>query len=263
MKSYEKKVLSKIVLSIPATVLELLHSKDECNTTFNLNKYVFFTAVVYSSGIGNEINSKNLYKFLGLNNLDGGKLKKDLINWNIIKEAYSASYKKQNDGKFIANNSAYYEVNLDYIFKPKVEYTMYSDRAKYINKAGLFDYLNVIVEKVDAKELKKLHSEVNKRRRERYNPTVKTTIKPVVLKSEAVIKQPVIVTGGWLFIHDHLFNGYDVEFISFCKNKMINEVGNFRYRNTDIGYNKDVNTKTITIKRVQANTPPNITGYYL
>lgn len=249
MKSYEKKVLSKIVLSIPATVLELLQSKDECNTTFNRNKYVFFTAVVYSSGIGNEINSTDLYKFLGLNNLDGGKLKKDLINWNIIKEAYGASYKKQKDGKFTANNSAYYEVNLDYIFKPKVQYTMYSDRAKYINKPALFDYLNVIVEKVDVKELKKIRENINMKRREKYKPLVKPVTMTVV--ASAVINEVSPEEfSGYTFVGEEKFIGYDDEFIYEVKTTMVNLNGNFRHKGTDIGYKKDVINKIIEIKKV-------------
>lgn len=254
MKSYEKKVLSKIVLSIPATVLELLQSKDECNTTFNLNKYVFFTAVVYSTGIGNEINSTDLYKFLGLNNLDGGKLKKDLINWNIIKEAYSASYKKQKNGKFTANNSAYYEVNLDYIFKPKLQYTMYSDRAKYINKPALFDYLNVIVEKVDAKELKKIRENINMKRREKYKPLVKPVIMVVSAPVDTNNEQPEVIENdydGYTFIGAEKFIGYDDEFINEVKLRMVRTSGNFKHKGmVQIGFTKDTTNKIITIKKI-------------
>jgi len=250
MKSYEKKVLSKIVLSIPTTVLELLQSKDECKTTFNLNKYVFFTAVVYSTGIGNEINSTDLYKFLGLNNLDGGKLKKDLINWNIIKEAYCASYKKQKDGKFTANNSAYYEVNLDYVFKPKVNYTLYSDRAKYINKLSLFDYLNVIVEKVENKELKKIRENINMKRREKYKPLVKPVIMVVSTPVNTITEQPDDFE-GYTFIGEEKFIGYDDEFIFAVKLRMVRTSWNFKHKGlVEIGFKKDVANRIIEIKKV-------------
>jgi uncharacterized protein YdbL (DUF1318 family) len=257
MNPNEKKTLSKLVVIVPATVLEILKSKPECQTIFNLNKYVFFVGAIYSNGTGKEINSVDLYNFLSLNNLDGGIIKKNLIEWKIISEAYGASFEKNSDGKFFANNSAYLEVNIQYVCfnkKDKVDYIMYSDRAKFINKPEVFEYLEgAIVEKVTNEELKKMKADINKKRREKYKST---TAKPTSTQTPVPVEKMQMMNATdkeieFTFLRDELLEGQaEPDEIKLKTLTYSPAVRFFRHKGIDVAYIRDEKTRTIEFKKV-------------
>jgi hypothetical protein len=249
MNTANKKPLSKLVLSIPAPILQMLESKVECKSVFNLNKYLFFTAAVYTT-VGREITSSDIYKVLGVNNSDGNSIKKNLIAWGIIEKSYDASFKKNNDGTFFANNSSYYSIVVDYAFKKKIEYIMYSDKAKFINHGSVFSYLNgAIVEAVNAKELKLIKAEVNRKRRERYSARPK--VKATIVQSTSVPTVKVLPNENeYQFINEQLFTGFSDDFISRSKQRMISSDWSEKIDNVVIGFRNDKKNKVVTIKRI-------------
>lgn len=167
-----KPVLTKLKIEIPEAVIELLKSKSECKTTFQLNKYIFFAAVIFSAeNHRKELNSHNMYSTLMVNNAKGLTIKNNLIEWGILNVGYGVGYEKFPSGKFSANNCSLLYFNQKHLFGKRVVYTFYSNTAKFITKEEVYDLTNgCILEKVTEKELAKLQ-------RNKVKPSINNTLK--------------------------------------------------------------------------------------
>lgn len=138
------KTKSKLTVKIAKDILNILQSKDECKSTFQLNKYIFFVTVVASV---DSFNSHEIYKLIKVdNNAHGAAIKQNLIDWGIIEKLHGVHYQQeQSTGRFLAANNSRYKISPKFMFSKKTEYDLISDKAKFINHASVFDLTNGLI----------------------------------------------------------------------------------------------------------------------
>ncbi|RBQ02812.1 hypothetical protein [Pedobacter miscanthi] len=151
------KPIVKLSINIPAAIIEILQSKDECKTAFQLNKYVFFSAVLYAATDNSkELNSHDLYATMMVNNVKGMVIKNNLIKWGIIEITSTVQFKKAGKNSFSANNSCTYRLNPVFI-GCITTYTFFSSTAKFVTKPEVYWLTGgEIIEKATEKEVKEL-----------------------------------------------------------------------------------------------------------
>jgi len=162
---------SQLTLSIEKSILKILHSKDECKTAFQLNKYIFFIYTVKSTV---DFNSHDLYQLLKLkNNAAGAAIKRNLTDWGIINQTSGVSFQQNQNGTFKANNNSRYKIDAKFMFDKKVDYIMVSDKAKFINHPAIYHLTDgLIVEAIKEKKQSKPKTSMAK--------PIQTEIKPSV-----------------------------------------------------------------------------------
>ena len=162
---------SQLTLSIEKSILEILQSKDECQTAFQLNKYIFFIYAVKSTV---DFNSHDLYKLLKLkNNAAGATIKRNLIEWGIINQTSGVSFQQHSNGTFKANNNSRYKIDTKFMFDKKVDYVMVSDKAKFINHPAIYHLTDgLIVEAIKERKQRKPKTSMAKPEHTEIKPLV-------------------------------------------------------------------------------------------